>query len=255
MKQSIGELARKLDQAALNATATNQLSLNQALSLDDAYTIQAFSMEGRYERGEQLTGYKLGFTSKAKMEQMGVHDIIWGRLTSQMHHNDGDTLNLRNFIHPRVEPEIAFRICKTIDSLIDRESIHDYFDGVAGALEIIDSRYENFKFSLEDVIADNCSSAAYVVGEWLSADTPVQDVKIELIINDEVAQSGSSDAILGDPVNSLVELSKMAEKYNLSIPAGSVVLAGAATSAVYIKENDTLKGVFENIGEVTLKAK
>jgi 2-oxo-3-hexenedioate decarboxylase len=252
MAQSIDHLATLLDQAAFAAKATPQISLRQEISLTDAYSIQAVSLEKRYARGEKATGFKLGFTSKAKMEQMGVHEIIWGRLTDQMEVKPGESLQMGNFIHPRVEPEIAFLISDRIDRVISLEEAPDFLEGVAGALEVIDSRYENFKFSLEDVIADNCSSAAYVIGEWLAPDTPFKAQDITLQINGEAAQQGNSKAILGNPLASLVEIARILHENGEVIEAGAVILAGAATSAVYLQPGDEVEGLFEGLGAVHL---
>ncbi len=253
MKHPIKKIAAALDQAALQSQATQQVSLTHPISLEEAYDIQKISIEKRLERGEKLTGYKLGFTSKAKMEQMGVHDIIWGRLTDNMEVINSQTLSMSNFIHPRVEPEIAFLIGKPIDEFLTLETATDYLQGVAAALEIIDSRYENFKFSFEDVIADNCSSSAYVLGEWLPPTTPLQNLDIALVINKKISQTGHSNAILGNPLASLVEMAKMARKYNLEIKPGQVILAGAATSAVYIHEGDKIEGQFNELGKVHIE--
>ncbi len=172
------EIAKILDNAALEATPTRQVSLDTPVSLEDAYTIQKHSIERRLNRGENLTGYKLGFTSKAKMEQMGVHELIWGRLTDQMDLTTEGSMSMHNFIHPRVEPEIAFIVSKDIDKPITSEECFEYVSAIAPAIEVIDSRYKDFKFSLEDVIADNCSSSGYVLGELLPPDTKINDIAI-----------------------------------------------------------------------------
>ncbi len=252
MKQHLKNIAYTLDQAAFLAKSTQQISSNQTISLTEAYEIQATSLENRYKRGEKLTGYKLGFTSKAKMEQMGVHDIIWGRLTDKMAIKQDQALSRVAFIHPRVEPEIAFLIGKRIDRAITLVESTDYLAGVAGALEVIDSRYENFKFSLEDVIADNCSSAAYIIGNWLAPNTAVNDLSITLRINGKESQTGNSKAILGNPLESLVEIARILSAQGITIEPGMVILAGAATSAVHIHSRDTIEGIFENLGNVKL---
>ncbi|MBT8236130.1 MAG: fumarylacetoacetate hydrolase family protein [Bacteroidia bacterium] len=252
MKRSIQELGQNLDQAADAATVTQQISLSQDISLKEAYKIQEVSIDQRLKRGEVLTGYKLGFTSKAKMEQMGVHDLIWGRLTDKMHYKNGGNLNSAQFIHPRVEPEIAFLIGKTIDHQLVLEEATEYLDGVAAALEVIDSRYENFKFSLEDVIADNCSSAAYVIGEWHPPATTVEDLNISLSINNEVSQSGNSNAILDNPMESLIAISRILSEQGIAIEPGMVILAGAATPASFIHPGDQINSTFEGLGEVSL---
>lgn len=252
MAQQIDRLATLLDQASFSAKAIPQISLDQKISLPDAYAIQAASLGKRYARGEQPTGFKLGFTSKAKMEQMGVHEIIWGRLTDHMEVKPGGLLKKENFIHPRVEPEIAFLISDRIDRVITLEEAPNFLAGVAGALEVIDSRYENFKFSLEDVIADNCSSAAYVIGDWMAPDTPFKAQGITLQINGEAVQQGNSNAILGNPLASLVEIARILHENGEVIESGAVILAGAATSAVYLQSGDQVEGLFEGMGSVQL---
>jgi 2-oxo-3-hexenedioate decarboxylase len=249
----IKKLAETLDKAALHAKSVPQLSLENEFSLKDAYRIQMHSINRRYERGEKFLGLKLGFTSKAKMEQMGIHSIIWGRLTDGMLLKKGGKMSMKKFIHPRVEPELCFLIKKDIDREFTVEEAPQYIVGVAPALEIIDSRYENFKFSLEDVIADNCSSSAFVLGGWQPLDKPIDKLKMELIIDGEVVQSGSSEAILGNPWESVVEVSKLVAKFKKPIPKGAYILAGAATPAVYLKPGNEVKAVVERLGEVDFR--
>ena len=247
---NLKNLAKIVDDAALNAKPISQLSLNNQFSEKEAYEIQANSIARRYNRGEKLVGVKLGFTSKAKMEQMGVHDMIWGRLTDGMLIGQNSSLLLEKMIHPRAEPETCFLVKKEISKEIPLSEIKEYIYGVAGAIEVIDSRYENFKFSLEDVIADNCSSAGFVIGKWHNVDTPLEDLKMDLIINDEVVQSGSSNAILGNPWESVVAASRLCSKYDQIIRSGSYIMAGAATSAVYLEKNQIVKVEVATLGSV-----
>ena len=250
---NIEQIAKTLDTAAKNAQSVPQISLSTPITEAEAYAIQKASIERRYAREEKPIGLKMGFTSQAKMEQMGVHDMIWGRLTSEMLYPNMGELPLKNFIHPRAEPEICFQIKREINSAVPLSEIKNYVSGVAAAIEIIDSRYENFKFSLEDVIADNCSSAALVVGDWFSPNFPIDDLKIDLLIDEEVVASGSSAAILGNPWASLVAAARLATQYGEIIPAGSIIMAGAATSAVYLKAGHRrVSAVVETLGEVIL---
>lgn len=247
---NLKNLAKIVDEAALNAKPIAQLSLENQFSEKEAYEIQANSMAKRYHRGEKLVGVKLGFTSKAKMEQMGVHDMIWGRLTDKMLIGRNANVLLEKFIHPRAEPEICFLVKKDITQEVPMDEIKEYIYGVAGAIEVIDSRYEKFKFSLEDVIADNCSSAGFIIGKWHNVDTPIEDLKMELMIDDKVVQSGSSKAILGNPWESVAAASRLCSKYGQTIKAGSYIMAGAATPAVYLEKNQTVKVNVETLGEV-----
>lgn len=250
---NIHTIAEILDTAAHNAHAVEQISLKHQFDLDDAYAIQKASLERRYARGEKLIGVKMGFTSKAKMEQMGVHDMIWGRLTDAMLIENGGSLSLNKYIHPRAEPEICFLVKKKIDRSLSIGEIKDYIEAIAPAIEIIDSRYQNFKFSLEDVIADNCSSTGLVIGAWSGVDTPLNDLEITLEIDQEVVQKGSSNAILGDPWESVVAAARLANQYGQEISAGDYIMAGAATPAVYLKAGQSVSASIQSLGDVAFK--
>jgi 2-oxo-3-hexenedioate decarboxylase len=252
MKQELLKFSETLDTAAKDASPLQQLSNLTKLSLSDAYDIQKESINRRLERGEILTGIKLGFTSKAKMEQMGVHDLIWGRLTDKMSISNNGTLELSSFIHPRAEPEIAYLLKQDITELINSKNVSQYVSSVCAAIEIIDSRYENFKFSLEDVIADNCSSSAYVLGDWKDFSTDASNLEMTLKVNNKVVHSGNSSAILGNPLNSLLEAFRLANQYKVQLKKDMVILAGAATPAVFIKKNDAVEVEVNNLGKVSL---
>src|SRR5690606_15391788 len=146
----LADLATRLHEAATTRCAIPRLTDSVDLTVAQAYEVQRLLVEKRTADGEQLVGIKMGLTSQAKMAQMGVNEAIWGRLTSGMWIPDGGSMAADRFIHPRVEPEIAFRL-----------DAHGIPTAVAPALEIIDSRYAHFKFTLPDVIADNTSAAAF----------------------------------------------------------------------------------------------
>jgi 2-keto-4-pentenoate hydratase len=244
------KLAIRLDEAAIKAKAIEQLSLTNKFDLDQAYEIQRLAIEQRLKRGEKLIGLKMGFTSVAKMEQMGVHDMIWGRLTDTMLIDNGGETSLSKYIHPRAEPEICFHIAKDIHGEVALEDLDEYVDGIASAIEIIDSRFENFKFSLEDVVADNCSSIGLSIGEWQVPTREIKDLKMTQSFNCEVVAEGTSKDILGDPWKSLQAATRLAAKYNEPIKAGHVIMAGAATAAVFLKPEIDVMATVENLGEV-----
>jgi 2-oxo-3-hexenedioate decarboxylase len=248
--ERIKELAVLLDQAALNAEPVAQLSLSESFSLDEAYEIQRKVIEERYKRGKSFVGLKLGFTSYAKMEQMGVHDMIWGRLTSDMLYHADEDIAISKFIHPRAEPELCFLLKRDMDREISMEEIPEFIEAVAPATEIIDSRYENFKFSLGDVIADNCSSSAFVVGAWQNMNLDISDLSMELSFDKELKEAGSSNAILGNPRLSVCNASRLAAKYEQAFPAGSYLMAGAATGAVFMQPNCRITTKVEQLGTV-----
>lgn len=251
--KTIETLAKEIHEAAANAYEVDQISLSQTISLSEAYKIQELSIAHRIQEGETLIGLKMGFTSEAKMKQMGVNDMIWGRLTSSMLILNHGKTHFAKYIHPRVEPEICFMISRDIDGVLDENEVKDYVSGVAGAIEIIDSRYKNFKFSLEDVIADNCSSIGFVVGEWHPVNTPIGNLKIDLLIDGEIVETGNSNDILGDPWKSLAAATRLAHQYNQPIKAGMYIMAGAATSAAFIQPNQVVSTNIETLGAITFE--
>lgn len=236
--------SERLDAAQRGVTAIAQLDL--APDLAGAYRIQHELIGRRLARGEQLVGCKLGFTSKAKMAQMGVAEIIVGQLTDAMQVAKGGDVDLAQFIHPRIEPEVAFRLGREVDG-----DIADCVDAVAPALEIIDSRYRDFRFSLPDVIADNTSAAAFVVGEWQPI-TDVADLDVRLVVDGTDVEAGSTAAILGHPMRALEELVDLAAKYDIALRAGDVILAGAATAAVPFGAN-RVEAHVDNLGSVSVR--
>ena len=123
-------------------------------------------------------------------------------------------------------------------------------DAVAAALEIIDSRYENFRFALGDVIADNASSSAFVTGPWLAADTDVSDVAMTMRVDDAVAETGTSAAILGDPIRSLVAAARLAGAAGLVLQPGWTVMLGGATAAAAIGDARTVSLDAGHLGRV-----
>lgn len=249
MKNS--DLAKIIDEAALNANPIAQLTTQKKITLEDAYDIQSKSLQERYKRGEKFIGYKMGFTSKAKMEQMGVHELIWGRLTDKMLINRGGQINIHKFIHPRAEPEICFLVKKKIDKPINSiEEAKEYIAGYAAAIEIIDSRFINFNFTLEDVVADNCSSAGLILGPWNPIEEPLTNLKIKMEFNGKVVHEGNSNAILENPWESLFRATKLVTDYGEKIPYGSYIMAGAATPAEYLDEGMHIKATVEKLGEV-----
>lgn len=227
----IAALARQLDDAARHRTEIDPLAPQHGYTLAQAYAIQRASLARRHARGEKPVGVKLGFTSRAKMAQMGVDRLIWGLLTDAMLYEEGACIDLADFIHPRVEPELCFLVARDIDRPLTLLEAPGYLAGVAPAMEIIDSRYRNFKFSLEDVVADNCSSAGLVVGAFCADLGNLANRGVTLQFDGRPVALGSTGAILGNPLRSVVQASRLASEAGLTLPAGSLIMAGAATAA------------------------
>ena len=229
LEAQLAAIAERLDQAAIAATAVDQLA--EEIDMPTAYEVQKLSMARRIARGERRLGIKMGVTSKAKMAQVGVHEMIWGMLTSNMLVSDGGTLDMSRFIHPRAEPEIAFLIGKPLSGPVTSLDAFAAIAGIASAIEIIDSRFRNFKFRITDVIADNSSSSAFVVGPWNAPDTDVGNLGMALEFDGQQVGIGSSAAILGHPLRSLVEAAAILGRYGEGLQPGDILLSGSSTAA------------------------
>ncbi|MGK8207840.1 2-keto-4-pentenoate hydratase [Burkholderia cenocepacia] len=251
----VEQAARYLDDAAREARAIEQMSATTPFSVDDAYRVQRASIARRNARGERTVGVKLGFTSRAKMVQMGVDSLIWGWLTDAMLEEEGAPVDLGRFIHPRVEPEVCFLTKRDIDRPLTALDAHAYLDAVAPAMEIIDSRYQAFRFTLEDVIADNCSSAGVVIGAWSSRVDALRNAGVLMRFDGRDVQVGSTAAILGDPLRSLVQTSRVVTDAEIVLPAGSLIMAGAATAAQALAPGLHVQCVISGIGQAEFTTK
>jgi 2-oxo-3-hexenedioate decarboxylase len=252
--RNLDEFAETLDKAARTATATPQLTLaHPDLSVADAYRIQAVSVRRRYQRGEKWIGAKMGLTSRAKMKQVGVDEVIWGHLTDAMLLAEGGELRKSAYVHPRIEPEIAFLLRKPLNGIVTALEALDAVEALAPAMEVIDSRYENFKFALADVIADNSSSSGLVIGNWASRETDISNLGMVLNVNGRPVEVGSSAAILGHPLRSLVEAARMVPEYGGRLGAGDIVMAGGATAAHAMSVGEVIRLDVQDLGSVAIK--
>ncbi len=226
------KLADRLDAALLNRQEIPRLTEEVAnLSVSAAYRVMIAGIALRQARGEHIVGWKMGLTSAAKREQMNLDRAIWGVLTDAMRVPHDGELRVADGVHPKIEPEIALRLGHALAGPVTREEAWEAVDGVCAALEVLDSRYVGFKyFSLPDVIADNASSWRYVLGAW-QPPCDVADLPMAMAINDTVVQSGTSAAISGHPVESLVQLMDLLTEFGITLPADAIILTGAATLA------------------------
>lgn len=244
----IHDYAALLDGAAQNAREVRQFDREGHMSLEDAYAIQAASIKRRLQRGESRVGVKMGFTSRAKMLQMGLSDVIWGRLTGGMQIEEGSAIELSRFVHPRVEPELAFVLKRALAGNVTGPEALAAVEAIAPALEIIDSRYENFKFTLPEVIADNASSSGFVLGAWHDPHTPFDNLGLTLNVDGRALQIGSTAALLGHPLRSLVAAARLAALADEPLQAGWVVMAGGATSAEWLKPGHYVSIEMQRLG-------
>ncbi|GHE06967.1 2-keto-4-pentenoate hydratase [Klenkia taihuensis] len=220
------------------------------------HQVQALDRKARTAEGEVLVGMKLGLNSRAKQQTMGVPEPIVGFLTDAMDLDvRGAAAVVAGTTQARVEPEIAFRLAVDLDRAVPVWRIGDLVDGVAVALEVIDSRFVGYRFGLPDVLADNTSAAGFTVGEW----TPLRRVGdlatagCVLDVDGAVVHTAAGAAILGHPLLALSHLSRHLAAQGEVLPAGSVVLAGALTDAVPVRPGAAYGVAVRGLGSLTLR--
>jgi 2-oxo-3-hexenedioate decarboxylase len=253
---AVKESVRLLDNALTSGIPLSTDVAFPVLDLAEAYAAQQLLVELRQARGESVVGAKLGFTSTAKMIQMGVDSIIAGRLTDRMRVPNAGTLDEPSLIHPRIEPEVAFRLGRDVNLMDPAEELLDSVDAVAPALEVIDSRYAGFAFDLPRVVADNTSAVAFTIGPWSpltgALSRVLDNLAVTLTLDGLPAAFGSSADILGDPLRVLTDLKSMAGEYGFELRKGFVILAGAATAAVEFPPGVTVEARVAGLGRAIL---
>jgi 2-oxo-3-hexenedioate decarboxylase len=229
-----------------------------SLTFEQAYEIQQKLIEQKEHEGLRRIGVKLGLTSKAKQEMMGVHEAIYGYLMDDMLVPEWEPIKFSDLIHPKAEPEIAFLIAEDIQGTsVSGEDILSITKYVAPAIEIIDSRYLDFKFTLVDVVADNCSSSKFIIGnKWVSPlALDLKEIRVYMSKNSEVATAGTSAAVLGDPATAVAwAVNKLGEK-GKGLKKGDIVLSGAITEAISFQSGDTILAQFADLGSVSFSCK
>ena len=222
------------------------------LTIEQAYAIQEQIVHAKLEQGLRIIGPKMGLTSQAKMKQMNVNEPIYGYVFDNMVET-GRELSLSRYIHPKVEAEIAFVLGKDIEGPgITGAQVLAATEYVMPALEIIDSRYENFQFTLTDVIADNASSSGVFFGPVIKRphELELDLVGVTLSINGQIKELGAGAAVVGHPAASVAMLANMLARKSLKLRAGEIILTGGITGAPLLSEGDVVSARYDGLGSV-----
>ncbi|KAI3601852.1 4-oxalocrotonate decarboxylase [Cupriavidus necator H850] len=256
-QDTIARLAEHLENAELQREAVRKITDEYPdMGWDDAYAIQDAIRARKEARGTRIAGLKMGLTSFAKMRQMGVSDPVYGFLTDYGACMDGAAIDTGTLIHPKVEAEIAFVLkaplkgpgCHIGDVLAAT-------DFVVPAVEVIDSRYENFRFDLKSVIADNTSSARFVVGGTHrgAEGLDLKNLGVVLEKNGEVVATAAGAAVLGHPANSVAMLANMLGARGRELPAGTFIMTGGVTEAIAVAAGDNITVRYQHLGTVSMR--
>jgi len=225
------------------------------LDVQTAYQVQAALIARKVAQGEKVIGVKLGLTSRAKQQRMGITSPLTAWLTDGMVLEAGVPIPTAELIHPRVEPEIVFVLGERLEGPgVTAATAMAAVRSVYAGIEVIDSRFIDFKFTLPDVLADNASSSRFVIG-GVECDPRDLDLALEacvLSVDGTVVDSATGAAVQGHPAEALALAANALAERGLALEAGWIVLTGGMTDAVFVQPGEQIVAEFTHLGSVTV---
>lgn len=256
-REQVRALAEHVENAELQAHDITKITNDYPdMTFEDAYEVQWEIRRRKEGRGNKVVGMKMGLTSWAKMSQMNVETPIYGFLADYFSVPEGGEIKHDELIHPKIEAELAFVLKHELKGPgVHIGDVLRATDFVMPAVEVIDSRYKDFKFDLTSVIADNSSSSRFVTGGRMAdiADLDLKNLGVVMEVNGEVVQTGAGAAVLGHPAASVAMLANMLAERGESLPAGSFIMIGAITAAVQANKGDAFTVRYQGLGTLSGK--
>ena len=250
------ELAAALAQAERSRVAMSPMTDTYAdIDVVDAYEIQLLNIRQRVAEGARVVGHKVGLSSEAMQKMMNVDEPDYGHLLDDMQVFEDKPVLTSNYLSPRVEVEVGFVLADDLPGAgCTEDDVLAATAAFAPAIELIDTRITNWQIKLCDTIADNASSAGWVLGkERVSPkDIDIRNIDAVLKCNGEVLGEGRSDAVLGNPVTAVAWLARKVDQFGVRLKAGDVVLPGACMRAFDAKPGDDFVAEFAGLGSVHL---
>jgi len=225
------------------------------LDLADAYAIQRVNFRRRLNSGARLVGRKIGLTSEPMQTLLGVNEPDFGYILDDMVVADGSAVPRNRFCAPRVEPEVAFLLREPLRGPgVGVDDVRAATGAVAVALEVVDSRIADWKLTLRDTVADNASSGAVVLGEWVTyADgIDLPGARASLCVNGTEVDSGIGSAVLGDPAEAVAWLANALAPFGTDILPGQFIMSGSFTTAAFVHPGDSASATISGLGTVSL---
>ena len=250
----LSKIANELFEASRTGRPIDPISGRyENLSIDDAYAIQRLNIDRLINEGEQLTGKKIGLTSLAMQQSLGVDQPDFGFLYKSMEIANG-RITAKAVMQPRVEGELAFVLKDELYGDVTIQQVHEATAYVVPAIEIVGTRIKDWKLTIIDTIADNASCGMYLLGdrEIDPIKTDLKQVSMTLSMNGEIINSGYGSAVLDDPANAVVWLAKKMWNYGVKLNAGDVILSGAFTAAIFASGGDHFTCDYGSFGKVSV---
>ena len=221
----------------------------------DAYEIQLINIRQKVAEGARVIGHKVGLSSEAMQKMMGVDEPDYGHLLDDMEVFEDRPADAGRFLYPRVEVEVGFILADDLPGEgCTEDDVLAATAAFAPSIELIDTRITDWKIKLCDTIADNASSAGWVLGkERVSPkDVDIRAIDAVLTCNGEVVAQGRSDAVLGNPVTAVAWLARKVDQFGVRLKAGDIVLPGSCTRAIDARPGDDFVARFDGLGSVHL---
>ena len=221
----------------------------------DAYEIQLINIRQRVAEGARVLGHKVGLSSLAMQQMMGVDEPDYGHLLDEMQVFEDTPVKAGRYLYPRVEVEVGFILATDLPGAgCTEDDVLAATEALAPSIELIDTRITDWKIALCDTIADNASSAGFVLGEARvsPSDLDVKTIDAVLTRNGEVIAEGRSDAVLGNPVTAVAWLARKVESFGVRLKKGDIVLPGSCTRAIDARAGDQFVADFTGLGSVRL---
>jgi 2-oxo-3-hexenedioate decarboxylase len=228
------------------------------LDVQTGYDAQWAGIERRLAAGERLVAAKLGLTSKAKQRVMNVDAPLYGWVTDRMLLPYGEPVELSRFIHPRVEPEIAFLLARPVAAPATVTSVLAATEAVFAAVDVLDSRYENFRFKLPDVVADNASAAGFLLGPRAVPPAQLEDLRLlgcVLRVDGDVVATAAGAAVMGHPAASVAWLLNRLAERGQTLDAGMLVFSGGLTEPVPLGPGTSVTAEIESLGTIEVSCR
>jgi 2-keto-4-pentenoate hydratase len=250
------ELAADLAQAERSREPIAPLtSAYPDIDVVDAYEIQLINIRQRVAEGARVLGHKVGLSSLAMQQMMGVDEPDYGHLLDEMQVFEDTPVKAGRYLYPRVEVEVGFILAADLPgAACTEDDVLAATEALAPSIELIDTRITDWKIALCDTIADNASSAGFVLGEARVSprELDVKSIDAVLTRNGEVVTEGRSDAVLGNPVTAVAWLARKVESFGVRLRKGDIVLPGSCTRAIDARAGDTFVADFAGLGSVRL---
>jgi 2-oxopent-4-enoate/cis-2-oxohex-4-enoate hydratase len=226
------------------------------ITLEDAYRIQQQLNARRLAQGERIVGKKIGVTSQAVMDMLGVGQPDFGMLTDAMRFTNGSTIDVRTLIQPKAEGEIAFLLKQDLKGPgVTEADVLAATEGVMACFEIVDSRIRDWKIRIQDTVADNASCGVFVLGDCVVDPRSVDLLGCRMVLkkNGQTVVTGQGTATMGSPLAAMAWLANTLGALGVTLQAGEVVLSGALGAMVPVRAGDRLDMHIENLGECSVQ--